>query len=199
MPIKHVVEGPFLVEFRTETLFDRLCYNVGNTSIIQEDKELPYYSDSYGGDAGEPADIHILGGVIAVPIESRHYDRFFCMKLQNKQSLLFTSDEGQFPDVGSLVKQGVFFGDLRLVSQRTDLSPGDPWVYHFFCARPINFSPAIGLVANTFRCVFQCIKRHAGELGKGTNNIGGTYPTALPFIGKPRPNEIYRVDYVPSP
>jgi hypothetical protein len=190
MPIEHVVEGPFKVSFAAassihviDTTPTELCYNVGNTPIIQEDREINIPSDLYGSEEGIPADVQLLGAVIAVPIESRHYDRNACMSLQTKLAEPEGGGaEGLFPSYNQFVKQNAHYGELVLTSQQAaGQTPQNKRVYTFHCARPINFSPMIGLASNTFRCVFQCLP---------INSFG----SAIGAVGSPVANfKIYTV------
>jgi hypothetical protein len=199
-PIPHVAEGPFLVrvydpEVGGTNLTRDLCYNVGNISIQQNDREIEVPSDLYGGAEGTPADIQYLGAVIGVQIESRHYNRDNCMVLQNKKPGSNFNDEGLPIPFGQFFRANKHEFVLLLISVNKALAAGAPWMYVFWSARPMGWNPEIGLAANTFRCVFQCLPSPPDSVAVRDFDADGSYQTALPDITTetPGPYETYRV------
>lgn len=99
MPIQHEVAGPVKVVFNSIDL----GYTRDGVQVSIEPKWIEIPSDDWGGQAGAPSDIQLVGAIATITLELTKY-----VKAEVEKLTSFTSGGTAFtlPTFGTLMKQG---------------------------------------------------------------------------------------------
>lgn len=107
--IEHQVAGPTKIYFNSQAL----GYSRDGVRISFQPKWIDIASDDWGGASGAPADAQLVGAIATVQCELTKYDPVYCHALN---SFYKTTDVAKLPVFGTLMRQGNYYGILRLDS-----------------------------------------------------------------------------------
>lgn len=113
MAITHNVAGPVIVTFNSVAL----GYSRDGVSIRIEPRYIDINSDDYGGAAGAPSDVQIVGAVAHITAEMPKFDNAECLKLTAFER---AGTRGVLPQLGTLIRQESEYATLLLNGKNED-------------------------------------------------------------------------------